>query len=273
MFAFGSNLMLAGLLNTIYANLQQMIIGRKFSRQNLGNYARAEQFAQFPSSNLTGIFQRVTYPILCKLANDDESLLSGYRKFIKFSAYIIFPLMLGLAAIAKPLISLVLGDKWYYTGSILQIICFSYMWYPIHSINLNVLQVKGRSDLFFRVEIIKKIVGIIIILVTMQISIIAMAIGTVLSSLIAVIINTYYTKRLINYGLCQQLKDLVYIILISIISCIPAAIISLKSPQKIAFLAISIVLAVTSYIILSKIFKIVEYTELVELIKKRITKR
>ena len=249
-----------------------MVIGRKFSKQDLGYYARADQFAQFPSSNITGIFQRVTYPVLCKLSDNGETLLSAYRKFIRFSAYIIFPLMLGLAAIAKPLVAIVLGDKWLFAGTILQIICLSYMWYPIHSINLNVLQVKGRSDLFFRVEIIKKVVGISILLMTMQISVIAMAIGTIFSSLIALVINTYYTKKLLSYGLIQQLKDLNDIIAISFISCIPAFIISLKFYNNIIALVISIMLAIVIYIALSKIFKIGEFLEMTNMIKSKFAK-
>jgi teichuronic acid exporter len=273
MFAFGSKLMLAGLLNTLYANLQQMVIGRKFSKQDLGYYARADQFAQFPSSNITGIFQRVTYPVLCKLSDNDDSLLSAYRKFIRFSAYIIFPLMLGLAAIAKPFIAVLLGDKWLFAGTILQIICLSYMWYPIHSINLNVLQVKGRSDLFFRVEIVKKVVGISILLVTMQISVIAMAVGTICSSLIALVINTYYTKKLLNYGLIRQLKDLYDIIALSIISCIPSFIISLEFSPTVLSLSISIILAIAIYLILSKIFKLDEFSELIDIAKRRIARQ
>lgn len=272
MFAFGSKLMLAGLLNTIYTNLHQMVIGKKFSKQDLGYYARADQFAQFPSANITGIFQRVTYPILCKLSDNNETLLSAYRKFIRFSAYIIFPLMLGLGAVAKPFVSIVLGDKWLFSGTILQILCLSYMWYPIHSINLNVLQVKGRSDLFFRVEIIKKVVGITILLITMQISVIAMAIGTICSSLIALVINTYYTKKLLNYGLIQQLKDLFKIITISILSCIPAFAISLMISPTILYLAISIILSIVMYIAISKIFKIGEFLELIDMVKNKLSK-
>jgi len=272
MFAFGSKLMLAGLLNTIYTNLQQMVIGKKFSKQDLGYYARADQFAQFPSSNITGIFQRVTYPVLCKLSDNNQTLLSAYRRFIRFSAYVIFPLMLGLGAVAKPLISILLGDKWLFSGTILQILCLSYMWYPVHAINLNVLQVKGRSDLFFRVEIIKKVVGISILFITMQISVIAMAIGAICSSLTALFINTYYTKKLLSYGLIKQLKDLYDIIAISFISCIPAFIISLKFHNNIIALVVSIMLAIVIYIALSKIFKIDEFLEMTNMIKSKFAK-
>lgn len=273
MFAFGSKLMLAGLLNTIYTNVQQMVIGKKFSRQDLGYYARADQFAQFSSSNITGIFQRVTYPVLCKLSDNNDSLLSAYRKFIRFSAYITFPLMLGLAAIAKPFIAVLLGDKWLFAGSILQIICISYMWYPIHIINLNVLQVKGRSDLFFRLEIVKKVVGISILLVTMQISVIAVALGTIFFSLISLVINTFYTKKLLNYGLIWQFKDLYDIIIYSIISCIPSLIISIEFSPSVFSLSISIIFAILIYLNLSKIFNINEFSELIDIAKKRIVRR
>jgi O-antigen/teichoic acid export membrane protein len=146
------------------------------------------------------------------------------------------------------------------------------MWYPIHSINLNVLQVKGRSDLFFRVEILKKVIGISILLITMQISVIAMAIGTICSSLIALVINTYYTKKLLNYGLIQQFKDLFNIFAISVLSCIPAFAISLMFSSTILHLAISVILSIVMYIAISKIFKIVEFLELIDIVKNKLSK-
>ena len=153
LFAFGSKLLASGLLDTIYRNIYPIVIGKLFSASNLGHYTRAHQFSEFPSSNLTGIIQRVTYPVLCEIQNDDARLAGIYRKFLKLSAFIIFPLMIGLSSVSRPFISIMLGQQWEFCGQLLQIICFSMMWYPIHAINLNLLQVKGRSDLFLRLEI------------------------------------------------------------------------------------------------------------------------
>ena len=273
MFSFGSKLLFSGLLNTAYTNLYQFVIGRRFSKQDLGYYSRADQFAQFPSSNITGIMQRVTYPILCTIADDDEKLLAAYRQYIKLAAYIIFPLMIGLAAIAKPLINVVLGQKWQFASIILQILCFSYLWYPIHAINLNLLMVKGRSDLFLRVEIIKKVVGICILLIVMNFSVELMAIGNVASSFIALFINTYYTKKMICYGVRDQVKDILPCLILSISSCVPAFVLSQLFPNNGLIMLLSIVFAVVIYLLISNIMKIDEFmlvkSSLVTLVQNR----
>ena len=273
MFSFGSKLLFSGLLNTAYTNLYQFVIGRRFSKQNLGYYSRADQFAQFPSSNITGIMQRVTYPILCTIADDDEKLLAAYRQYIKLAAYIIFPLMIGLAAIAKPLINVVLGQKWQFASIILQILCFSYLWYPIHAINLNLLMVKGRSDLFLRVEIIKKVVGICILLIVMNFSVELMAIGNIASSFIALFINTYYTKKMIGYGIRDQVKDILPCLILSISSCVPAFVLSQLFPNNGLIMLLSIVFAVVIYLLISNIMKIDEFVQvkssLVTLVQNR----
>ena len=273
MFSFGSKLLFSGLLDTAYRNLYQFVIGRRFSKQDLGYYSRADQFAQFPSSNITGIMQRVTYPILCTIADDDEKLLAAYRQYIKLAAYIIFPLMIGLAAIAKPLINVVLGQKWQFASIILQILCFSYLWYPIHAINLNLLMVKGRSDLFLRVEIIKKIVGICILLIVMNFSVELMAIGNIASSFIALFINTYYTKKMIGYGIRDQVKDILPCLILSISSCVPAFVLSQLFPNNGLIMLLSIVLAVVIYLLISNIMKIDEFVQvkssLVTLVQNR----
>jgi len=259
-------------LNTAYKNLYQFVIGRRFSKQDLGYYSRADQFAQFPSSNITGIMQRVTYPILCRIA-DDEKLLAAYRQYIKLAAYIIFPLMIGLAAIAKPLINVVLGQKWQFASIILQILCFSYLWYPIHAINLNLLMVKGRSDLFLRVEIIKKIVGICILLIVMNFSVELMAIGNIASSFVALFINTYYTKKMTGYGIRDQVKDILPCLILSISSCVPAFVLSQLFPNNGLIMLFSIILAVGIYLLISNIMKIDEFvlvkSNLVTLVQKR----
>lgn len=206
MFGFGSKLLASGLLNTLYDNIYDLIIGKVFAAATLGNYTRAAHFANFPSSNVTGIFQRVTFPVLSKIQNDHEKLRVGYLKFLNIATLVIFPLMIGLAALSKPFILLVLTDKWANAILILQIICFAQMWYPVHSINLNVLQVMGRSDLFLKLEIIKKIVGITVLCVTLPHGIIAMCFGQWFNAIFGLVVNTYYSGKLLNAGLWVQLK-------------------------------------------------------------------
>lgn len=208
LFGFGSKLAASGILDTLYNNIYLIVIGKVFSAADLGYYTRASQFAQFPSSNLSGIIQRVTYPVLCTIQDDTPRLKDVYRRFLRLSAFIVFPLMIGLAAVAKPLILILLKEQWSFSIILLQIICFSMMWYPIHAINLNLLQVKGRSDLFLRIEIIKKVMGVIILCITVPMGLIAMCVGGICSSLIALIINTHYTGKLIQVGFLTQMRDL-----------------------------------------------------------------
>lgn len=208
LFGYGSKLLFAGLIETIYANIYVLVIGKIFKASSLGLYSRAEQLVQFPSSNLTSILQRVSFPVLSKIQDDIPRLRGSYRRLLKMSAFVIFPLMILLAMIAHPLVNIILGEKWLGCVVFLQIICFDLIWYPIHAINLNLLQVTGRSDLFLRVEIIKKVVGISTLVLTIPMGLTMMCYGRVLSSMICLIINTYYTGKLIDVGFFKQINDL-----------------------------------------------------------------
>lgn len=217
MFGFGSKLLISGLIDTVYKNIYSLVIGKFYSPAALGEYARANHLAEFPSSNVTGILQRVTYPVLSKLQNDPDKLRSAYLKFLNITTFLIFPLMVGLAALAKPLILQLLTAKW--TGAIilLQIICFPMMWYPVHAINLNLLQVLGRSDLFLKLEIIKKTINTVILLATLPFGVEAMCWGFWISAVSSVIINTYYSGVLLDAGLSKQLKFYIPTILNSLV--------------------------------------------------------
>lgn len=208
LFSFGSKLMLSGVIDTLYKNLYTLVIGRKFAATDLGYYTRADQFAQFPSSNLTGILQRVTYPVLCSIQDEDERLRTAYRKFLRLSAFVIFPLMVGLSVLATPFVTVVLGTQWEPAGVLLTLLALCGMWYPIHAINLNLLQVKGRSDLFLKLEIIKKLIGVAILCATIPMGLKAMCAGSIVASLLGLGVNTYYTRRLISLGFLRQMRDL-----------------------------------------------------------------
>lgn len=216
LFGFGSKLMVSGLLDTLYRYIYQLVIGKAFNAESLGYYTNAHKFSDLPSSNLTTVLQRVTYPILCTIQDDDERLALVYRKFLRMSAFVIFPLMCGLAAISFPLIDLVLGEKWHFAAILLVPLCFQMMWYPIHSINLNLLQVKGRSDLFLRLEIIKKIIGVTILFCSLPFGLLVMCYTGIASSLICLGINTYYTGKLIRVGFIMQMKDIAPTLLLSL---------------------------------------------------------
>lgn len=269
LFGYGSKLLAAGLLDTIYNNIYPIVIGKFYTPAQLGNYSRALGWAQLPSANITSILQRVTFPVLSAIQDDSLRLQNSYRRLLKLSAFIVFPLMIGLAAIASPLIRVVLTAKWDGCVSYLQILCFALMLYPVHAINLNLLQVKGRSDIFLRLEIIKKIIGVIILIITLPLGITAMCLGMVFSSIICLIINTYYTSRFIDVGLLTQLKDLRIILINSLV--MGAGIYLLTSFIDIEGLKLvmGIVIGLLFYFIGSFYFSKAELQEVISLIKKK----
>ena len=156
---YGNKMMASALLDTAYGNITPVFVGKYYSPADLGVYNRARGYAQMPSQNLIGVINNVTFPVLSKMLNDDEALARNYRRMIRVAAFITFPTMLMLSALARPLIFTMITAKWESCIILLQLMCFSLMWYPVHSLNLNLLQVKGRTDLFLRLEIIKKILG------------------------------------------------------------------------------------------------------------------
>lgn len=270
LFGFGSKLLAAGILDTVFKNLYLIVIGKYFKASDLGYYTRAHQFTDFASSNVTGIFQRVTFPVLCTIQNDDTRLRDVYRKLLKTSSFIIFPLMMGLAATAKPMVISFLTDKWLFSVVIIQILCFAQMWFPVHAINLNLLQVKGRSDLFLRIEILKKILTIIVICITLPLGIIPVCLGMIANSIIALIINTYYTGKLIHLGFFKQMQDLVPTLLLSFAMGAVVHLTVTYIPMT-SWLALSVGITegIVLYVGLSKLLRFSEFTELLSIIQKK----
>lgn len=217
LFGFGSKLLASGLIDTIYKDIYSLIIGRFYSAADLGQYTRASQFSTIFSSNLTSVVQRVSYPVLSSIQNEPERLLGAYRRVIKTTMLVTFACMLGLGAVAKPLILLLIGEKWLPAVSFLQIICFAGMLYPLHAINLNILQVKGRSDLFLKLEIIKKVIAVIPIAIGIFYGIEFMLWGSVCTSFVAFFLNSYYSAALIDYPTLRQIKDVLPTFLVSLI--------------------------------------------------------
>ena len=268
-FGYGFKLAISGLLDTMYKNIYQLVIGKVYSATDLGYYTRAYNFSTFPSSNITSVISRVTFPLLCKIKNDDIRLEVVYRKILRLSAYIVFPLMVGLAIVAHPMIVVLIGEKWSFSATLLSIICLYMMWYPVHAINLSLLQAKGRSDLFLRLEIIKKINSIIMLCVTVPIGIIAMCWGGVYTSVVALIINTYYTGKLINVGFFKQIWDLTpTLVYCGIMAVVVLAVISLV-PTSAMKLLVGIPTGALVYVGISKVTKSPELSELMLLIKRR----
>ena len=268
MFGFGSKLMISGLLDTLYRNIYQLVIGKVFSAESLGHYTNAHKFSDFPSSNLSSVLQRVTYPVMCNIQDEDSRLAIAYRKFLSLSAFIVFPLMCGLAALSFPLIDTVLGDEWHFAAVLLIPLCFQMMWYPIHSINLNLIQVKGRSDLFLRLEIIKKVIGVTILFVSLPFGLLVMCYTGILSSLICLAINTFYTGKLIKVGLLVQMKDIFGTFLLSMLMFVLIIGINTFIESDIVKLVVGVVVGVIFFTSLSIILNMKEVSYFKELIKK-----
>lgn len=269
LWGFGNKMLASGLLDTIYTNIYPIVIGKMFSAKDLGNYTRAQQFSTLPSSNITGVLQRVTFPVLSKIQNEDERLATNYRKILRLSAFLIFPLMMMLSGIADPLVRILLTDKWEGCIILLQIMCFSMMWYPIHAINLNLLQVKGRSDLFFRLEIMKKAIITIVMCITIPNGIIWMVSGGIFTSILCLAINTYYTGKLINVGFLMQMKDLLPILLVSFIMwfSIHASYIFISGIY--AQLILGILIGAITFLIISRIFLKSEWNDALSMMPAR----
>ncbi len=208
LFSFGSKLLVSGLIDTAYRNIYYLIIGKYFSAVELGYYTKADQFRALPSQNLNDIVGRVSYPVLASIRDDVPKLKTAYQKIIRSTMLITFVLMLGLAAVAKPMIVTLIGEKWLPAVIYLQLLCLVGMFYPLHALNLNMLQVQGRSDLFLRLEIIKKTLAVPTIFMGILFGIKTMIIGMLVLSVIAYCLNSYWSGRFIDYSTWEQVKDI-----------------------------------------------------------------
>lgn len=208
LWGFGNKLMLSRFIDTGYTNLTPLIVGKFFSPAELGIYNRAKGYAALPAHQGNNVIRSVTFPVLSRMQNDDALLAGAYRKMLKVTAFVIFPVMTLLSALAKPVIIILVTEKWIESVILLQIICFSMMWYPIHSINLNLLSVKGRSDLFLKLEVWKKLLGLTVMACTLPFGLVYFVSAGIASSFISLFINTYYTGKLINVGFIKQMQDL-----------------------------------------------------------------
>lgn len=215
LWGYGNKLVASNLIGTIYNNIGPIIIGKYYSTNELGVYNRAQGYADLPAIQGTKILMQVSFPILSKLQSDNEALARNYRKMLKVSAFVLFPIMTMLAALAKPFIIILVTDKWIDAVLLLQLLCFATMWYPIHTINLNLLQVKGRSDLFLKIEIWKKILSIVVILCVLPLGLVYFVAAGIFVSILNLCINTYYTGKLINVNFIIQMRDILPSFLLS----------------------------------------------------------
>ncbi len=258
LFSFGWKLLCSSLLETVYQNLRSLVIGKKYDSATLGYYNRGKQFPELIVGNLNSAIQSVMLPALSKEQDNRARMKAMMRRSIVTSSFLIFPLVTGIAVCAQPLISLILTDKWLPCVPYMQIYCFTFAFYPIHSANLQALNAQGRSDQYLRLELIKKGYGIIVLLITVFCfdSPIAIAMGGAVTTVISCFINAAPNKKLLNYSYFEQMLDILPCMGISLVmGGIIYCVLFLGLPTWLT-LIIQIVLGVTIYIALAHIFKL-----------------
>lgn len=207
MWGFGWKMLLSGLLNNIWNQLYQVVVGKFYSTATLGQYSRSKEYANIFSSNLTSIVQRVSYPVLSQIQDDKDRLVSGYRRIIKVTMFVTAISMISLGAVSEPLIYCLIGPQWREAATYLPLICISMSLYPLHSINLNMLQVQNRTDIFLYLEIVKKVISVGPLLLGIFVNIYWMLIASIAAGIIAFFLNSYYTGKKLGYSSWMQLKD------------------------------------------------------------------
>lgn len=216
MFGFGSKILFSALLETIYNNVYYVIIGKMFNSEELGYYARAKSMEQIPTVNITHSISRVAFPVYSKIQSDKIRLKQGVKRSLTSVSFIMFPTMIGLAVIAKPLILVLLTEKWLPSLPYFQLFCLLGILYPLHAVNLDVLKAQGRSEVYLKLEIIKKVLSVISIIITYRWGILAMIYGQLGASLVCYYANAYYTGKYLDYNIIEQLKDIVFPLVLSI---------------------------------------------------------
>jgi O-antigen/teichoic acid export membrane protein len=217
LFDFGSKMMVSGILNTVYKNIYEIVIGRFYATAQVGFYTQAHKIKQLPVQNISSALSRVTFPVLAEIQDDDIRLKRAYKKIIRQVIFIIAPVMVGAVVIAEPMFRFVLTEKWLPAVPYFQWLCVTGFFYPLNAYNLNILKVKGRSDLFLKLEIVKKIIGVIGIVIAVQYSVMALVILQAITATIAYGINSFYSGLFIDYTVLEQMKDLTLIVIAAIL--------------------------------------------------------
>ena len=259
LFSFGWKLLISSLLDTGYSNLRSLVIGKMYSPSDLAYYNQGDKLPSTVITNLNTSIASVLLPTLASKQDDRKQLKNMTRRAIKTSTYIIAPLMMGLAFCAPPIVRLILTEKWVPCVPYLRIFCIAYMFYPIHTANLNAINAMGRSDYFLKLEIAKKVIGMLLLLLTMRISVMAMAYSLLVSMVTSMVINSWPNKKLLKYSFKEQIIDILPNIFIAILMGGVVSTIYIFKLSDVMTLAIQIPLGAIAYIGLSIIFKIEEF--------------
>lgn len=273
MWGFGWKLLASGILNNIWNQLYQVVIGRYYTPSTLGHYTRANEYASIFSSNLTLIVQRVSYPVLAEIQDDKERMVLGYRKVIKVTMFVTAVCMISLGAVSEPLIYTLIGTKWYEAATYLPLICISMSLYPLHAINLNILQVIGRSDIFLYLEVLKKFVGLVPLVIGVFCGIYYMLLTSILTGVISLYLNTWYTGKTLNYSFWKQLRDIAPSYFTALVIALAVYFLKYLSLPYYVVLMLQIIVGLVVCITISEIFKFDEYKELKTIVIKVVNRK
>lgn len=270
LFSYGWKIMCSSLIDTLYQNLYNLVIGKFYNSATLGNYNKGEQFPKLIAVNIDGAIGSVMLPAYAREQERKDKVKKMVRRAIVTSSLILFPLMFGLAAIAEPVVKLLLTDKWIGCVPYMQILCIVYALYPINTANLQAIKALGKSDYFLKLEIIKKIIGIIVLIFTVSHGVFVMAIGQVFVTILSTIINSFPNRKLLNYGYFEQIKDIFPNLFIAILMFIVVYIIGYLDFNNVFLLMLlQILVGAVFYMFLMSIFKLESYIYLLNIIKNK----
>ncbi|MDT2863444.1 MAG: lipopolysaccharide biosynthesis protein [Anaerovoracaceae bacterium] len=272
LLSFGWKMLASSLLDTVYNNVQSLIIGKMYSSSDLAYYVQGQKFPNVIVTNINTSIDSVLLPTMASAQDDADRVKSMTRRAIKTSTYIMAPLMMGLAFCAEPIVGLVLTDKWLPCVPFLRIFCITYMFYPIHTANLNAIKAMGRSDLFLKLEIVKKVVGIALLLSTMWFGVMAMAYSLLISSVLSQIINSWPNRKLLRYGYLEQLKDILPGIALAVLMGYCVNLVGLFHLTNIVTLLIQIPLGAVIHIVSSALLHLESFEYMRNLIRPMIKK-
>lgn len=272
LLSYGWKLLASSLLDTVYNNIRSLIIGRMYSSADLAYYDQGKKFPYTIVTNINASIDSVLLPSMSSEQDNRDNVRSMTRRAIKTSTYVMAPLMMGLAFCAEPIVRLVLTDKWLACVPFLRIFCITYMFYPIHTANLNAIKAMGRSDLFLKLEIVKKIVGMTILLSTMWFGVMAMAYSLLASSILGQIINSWPNRKLLNYSYLEQLKDILPGIALAVVMGVCVNLVEFLPFSTIAILAIQIPLGAIIYIAASALLHLESFEYLMGIARPALKK-
>jgi len=273
LFSFGWKLLVSSLVDAIDFNIRSLLIGKLFNPALLGFYNRGEQFPNLLVNNVNGTIQAVMFPALSSLQEDRYRVKQMVRRAIVTSSFIVFPMMIGLAVIAEPLVELLLTEKWLPAVPFIQIFCVGYALWPIHTANLQAINALGRSDIFLKLEIIKKLLGIIVLIASIPYGVYAVAISIVIGGVLSSFINAYPNAQLLNYSFREQWNDVIPSLLISILMGFVIYTIHWLQMSALVTLIAQVFGGTALYIGLAALFRLECYSYLLVTIKQLLTSK